>query len=179
MKLNLGSADKTFEGFINVDKYDVFNPDVVHDLEVCPWPFDDNSVDEIKAHHVMEHLGQTSEQYMNILGELWRICEPNTLIEIFVPHPYHFTFIGDPTHVRVITPEQFSLFDVETYPDSPLMKSSGLQFKVENLFYVPETHYKNMLDAGEITYKQFVEMNRKYNNVCVEIKMLIKVIKDV
>ena len=45
MKLNLGAGKTNFEGFINVDKSTLFNPAIVHDLEVTPWPFESDSVD--------------------------------------------------------------------------------------------------------------------------------------
>ena len=177
MKLNLGCGQKKMDGYTNVDKYDVFEPDVMQDLEKFPWTFEDNSVDEIKMHHVLEHLGQTTEEYMNILAELHRICKPDALIEIFVPHPHHFTFMGDPTHVRAITPEQFTLFDKDVYPESPLRESSGLEFKVVNLFYRPEHHYKLKLDAGEITYQEVLDLGKHQLNIFDETRMIIKVIK--
>jgi len=178
MKLNLGSGHKKIDGFINVDKYLLFKPDVVCDLENCPWPFKDNSIDKIIAHHVMEHLGQTAHQFMDILAELYRICKPDALIEIFVPHPYHYTFIGDPTHVRVITPEQFSLFDKDTYPESVMRESSGLQFKVVDLFYQPDYSYRLKLDAKEITYQEVLDLSKTHLNVMEETRMLIQVIKN-
>ena len=64
MKLNLGCGDIKSEGWVNVDKYDSFDADAVHDLEVIPWPFDDNSCDEISLIHVLEHLGQDSNTFM-------------------------------------------------------------------------------------------------------------------
>ena len=33
LNLNLGSGSKRIEGFVNLDKFDTFNPDIVHDLE--------------------------------------------------------------------------------------------------------------------------------------------------
>ena len=177
MKLNLGCGEVKHDGYINVDKYDVFEPDVIQDLEKFPWAFEDNSVDEIIMHHVLEHLGQTTEEYMNILAELHRICKPDAPIEIFVPHPHHFTFIGDPTHVRAITPEQFSLFDRDVYPESPLRESSGLEFKVINLFYKPSHDYKLKLDAGEITYQEVLDLGKHQLNIFDETRMIIKLIK--
>ena len=39
LKLNLGSGSRHMPGYLNVDKSDMFNPDVVWDLESIPWPF--------------------------------------------------------------------------------------------------------------------------------------------
>ena len=47
LNLNLGSGSKRIEDFINLDKFDTFNPDIVHDLETFPYPFKDSSVDKI------------------------------------------------------------------------------------------------------------------------------------
>ena len=69
-KINLGSGDKKIPGFINVDKYNTFDPDVVHDLETFPYPFSNDEVDEIKLIHVLEHLGQTPDIFVNIMKEL-------------------------------------------------------------------------------------------------------------
>ena len=34
MKLNLGAGNKKYDGFINLDKYKIFKPDILHDLEM-------------------------------------------------------------------------------------------------------------------------------------------------
>ena len=33
LKINLGSGNKKYEGFLNLDKFEYFKPDILHDLE--------------------------------------------------------------------------------------------------------------------------------------------------
>lgn len=108
MKLNMGCGTNKRDGFINVDKCG--NPDVIWDLETFPWPWDDNSVTEVRFDNILEHLGQTSGVFLRIFQELYRICVNKALITIVVPHPRHNSFLCDPTHVRPIMPETLELF---------------------------------------------------------------------
>lgn len=54
IKLNLGSGDCPIEGYENIDHKT--------GQEVYPLAFDDNSVDEIRASHILEHFGQAEVQ---------------------------------------------------------------------------------------------------------------------
>jgi predicted SAM-dependent methyltransferase len=107
MKLNLGSGNIRIDGFINVD----VNPryaDVVHDLRVIPYPFQDDSVESIVAHHIVEHL--TVAEHLNFMNECWRILDKNGILELVFPFwNTEYTWI-DPTHVRAIHPGQYTYF---------------------------------------------------------------------
>ena len=59
------------EGYINIDKYETFNPDLVHDLEIFPYPFEDETINEIQMIHILEHLGQNPDVFINIMKELY------------------------------------------------------------------------------------------------------------
>jgi len=80
MKLNLGGGDDLIEGFINVDlsKWGVIN----HDLNKFPYPFKNNSIEEIKAFHIVEHL----EKPIEFFKECYRIMKEEAIMEIRVPH---------------------------------------------------------------------------------------------
>jgi SAM-dependent methyltransferase len=81
-KLNLGSGEFLKEGFINVDYYSIATPDISHDLNQVPYPFEDNYFELVEADHVLEHLLDP----FKVMGELRRICAPGALIHIRVPH---------------------------------------------------------------------------------------------
>jgi len=70
--------------------------DQVVDLTVFPWPWDDNSVDEVHASHFVEHL--TAEQRVKFINELHRILKPGAKAAIITPHYASNRAYGDLTH---------------------------------------------------------------------------------
>ena len=112
MKLNLGSGNDYREDYLNVDKYSP-SADLMFDLETFPWPWETDSVNEVLLRHVLEHLGQQTEVFLNIMKELYRVCSPgaSVIIDVPYPHPLHSDYLGDPTHCRPITAEALWLFN--------------------------------------------------------------------
>ena len=46
-----------WQGLVTLDINLDHKPDVAHDLTTLPYPFDDNTFDEIYAYEVLEHTG--------------------------------------------------------------------------------------------------------------------------
>ncbi len=184
-KLNLGSGDKKIDGFLNVDKFDTFKPDIVHDLETFPYPFNDNEIDEIKLIHVLEHIGQSPDIFIEIIKQLYRICCDQAIIHISVPHPRHDDFLADPTHVRPITTLGLSLFDLELNKqwqkmgaaNTPMAIIHKVNFKIIKNEIVLSPKYSSMLKEKKITNNQLQEIIDKYNNVVKQTNYTLKVIK--
>jgi len=81
-KLNIGCGEEHKEGYINLDWQSLTKPDVEHDLNKLPYPFNDNSFDLVEAFHVLEHL----DKPFNVMKELHRILKPGGELIIKVPH---------------------------------------------------------------------------------------------
>ena len=81
-RLNLGCGLDIKEGYINLDKMEAKGVDVVWDLDKFPYPFKDNTFDEIIAFHILEHLFD----YGKAMWELNRILKPNGKLHLKVPH---------------------------------------------------------------------------------------------
>ena len=184
-KLNLGSGDKRIAGFLNLDKFDTFKPDILHDLEIFPYPFKDNEIDEIKLIHVLEHIGQSPDVFIKIIKELYRICCDQANIHISVPHPRHDDFLADPTHVRPITTLGLSLFDLELNQywkkigaaNTPMAIIHNVNFKIIKNEIVLSPKYSNMIKEKKITNKELEGLIEKYNNVVKQTNYILKVIK--
>lgn len=185
MKLNLGCGSVILKDFVNVDKFDFYKPNIVHDLEVFPYPFKDNSVDEIILSHVLEHIGQIPDVFNEIIKELYRICRNGSLINIIVPHPRHDDFISDPTHVRPITLRSLSMYDQKlnkiweekNASNTPLGLIHNVNFQILSVNYVLDQRYQKLLNEKKITENDLQEYSEKYNNVIKEINLKWKVIK--
>ncbi len=95
----------TFSGeLVTLDIDPHTDPDVLHNLNDLPYPFDDGMFSEIHAYEVLEHLGSQGDYiaFFDLFAELWRISEPDGLLCVTVPAWNSVWAFGDPGHRRVI-----------------------------------------------------------------------------
>lgn len=93
------------------------SPDVVHDLESVPYPWPDNTFDEVHAYEVLEHLGRQGDfrSFFAQFQELWRILKPGGYLCGTSPARGSPWLWGDPGHTRSIQPESFVYLSREEY----------------------------------------------------------------
>tara|TARA_Y100000034_G_scaffold135950_1_gene209955 strand:- start:3735 stop:4241 length:507 start_codon:yes stop_codon:yes gene_type:complete len=105
-KLDLGAGKKREEGWITLDSAEVVEPDILCDLEGGFIPLEDETCQEIRTWHTLEHI----HNLMGVLNECWRVLTLGGSLEIRVPvWPSADVFI-DPTHVRFFTLGTFKYF---------------------------------------------------------------------
>ena len=95
-KLNLGCGKSKMDGFTGVDISPDCGADIVHDLNVMPWPFEADSIEEVHASHFFEHLD--GPQRCRFMDELWRVLKPEGKATIITPYWASSRAIQDPTH---------------------------------------------------------------------------------
>lgn len=186
MRLNLGCGYNRRPGYVNVDHDPICEPDLVCNLESFPWPFETNSVSEVVLCHVLEHLGQTTSSYLNIIKELYRICEPGAAIVIDVPHPRHDSYLCDPTHVRPIIAESFQLFSKAKNEEWIQNKKSNttlalqldVDFEITRVNYQLEDRWTQKMASGEISNTQIQEIIDSQMNVVKQTTIELKVLKQ-
>lgn len=114
IRLNLGCGNKKrsqADGWVNVDVARAATPDFCFDIGASDWPWDNESVDEIHASHVMEHLPR--DGFLHAMVEAYRVLKPGSRFMIEVPHPRSDYFIGDPTHRTPIDGNVLNLFSLK------------------------------------------------------------------
>ena len=87
IKLNIGCGRDIREGYINIDKVKLKGVNKVMNIDTYPYPFKNNSIDEVVMFHIIEH----AKNYERCFNEIKRILKPNGVLHIKVPH---FTAAG-------------------------------------------------------------------------------------
>jgi predicted SAM-dependent methyltransferase len=181
MKINIGGGLKRFDGFLNVDADTLSNPDFVVDLNKDLLPFDDNTIEEIKAHHILEHIG---DGFLSLMQEIYRVCKDGAIIDIEVPHHRHENYFGDPTHVRPITVEMLKKFSkkynqwhIDTYGSfSGFGMTLNVDFEILEFDYIIENEYRYLVDQGK--FDEIQAISHRFNNVYSDTKIKLIVVKD-
>jgi SAM-dependent methyltransferase len=105
--LELGCGRTKHPHAIGIDRVPLPGVDVVHDLNRGPYPFEDDTFDEVYAVHVVEHL----DSILAVMEEIHRITRPNARVVIITPHHSDAISWQDPTHRWHLTSYSFSYFE--------------------------------------------------------------------
>jgi len=92
--LDLGCGPHKYPGAIGADMNPNTAADVLCDIDKGALPFADNSFDQVRAVHVIEHVADV----IQTMEELHRIAKPGGTIVLVTPHYTDFSSFCDPTH---------------------------------------------------------------------------------
>lgn len=136
LRLNLGAADRRIPGFLSVD---IAPPsDVIADLS-RRWPWDDNTVDDVFAADIFEHL----PDQIHTWNELHRVMKPGAKAVIEVPNAAKGAgFFQDPTHRSPYCMNSFQYIRKGSFAHTRLAKSYGLSASFDVL-ELKEHEYKD------------------------------------
>jgi hypothetical protein len=184
-RINLGCGLKKIEGFVNVDVSPTVKPDQVVDLNQFPWPFKDNEFDHIVAKDILEHLGETSKDFIKVIKEMYRISHNGAIWEVESPHWRCDTAIDDPDHKRLITMGMFNLFNKRMLieklqtggSDSALAFEHDVDIEICDMQFDYTKPWQDRLKARQITEDELTYALNHFNNVALSAKYLIQVHK--
>jgi predicted SAM-dependent methyltransferase len=104
--LELGCGPNKPAGRLGIDRLALPGVDIVANLDEGLPFLEDNSVDEIHANSVLEHVDRLDV----LMRDLWRVLKPGGRIHVYVPHfsnPYYYS---DYTHRRFFGLYSFEYF---------------------------------------------------------------------
>jgi len=110
LRVDIGCGTNKPENFLGVDIYPAPGVDIVADISKN-FPFNDSSVDELRAYDVIEHLPDR----INTMNEIWRVCKAGATVDISVPSTDGRGAFQDPTHISFWNINSFFYYCVE-YP---------------------------------------------------------------
>lgn len=132
IKLDLAcGSSKREDGYIGVDISEDTTADIIWDLNQYPWPFEDNSIDEIYCSNYVEHIphdiqnGSKLDGLIQFMNECYRILKPDGKMTILAPYYTSMRAYGDPTHVRFICDFTFYYYNKE-WRDSNKLSHYGI-----------------------------------------------------
>jgi 2-polyprenyl-3-methyl-5-hydroxy-6-metoxy-1,4-benzoquinol methylase len=91
---DLGCGGNKFCSSIGMDITAAPGVDVIHDLNVRPYPFSNGQFDAVVMHHVIEHV----ESIPAVLDEVHRLLSPGGQALIATPHFTDVSSWSDATH---------------------------------------------------------------------------------
>jgi len=110
-KLNIGCGFDIKEGYVNLDSVKLKGVDIVHDLDSFPYPFKDDTFEDILCSHVLEHVSDITK----VMEEIYRISKDKAKVKIMVPYFASPNAWRDPTHKRLFNYDTFSYFSESCY----------------------------------------------------------------
>lgn len=152
MKLNLGCGNTRIEGWIGVDFLSGPAVDVIADL-TKPLPWESNSVDEVLASHVLEHI----VMFEDTIREIHRILRPGGILTIKVPYGLD-PYTG---HVRSFYPCTLDGFIYDRMTTHRGLESAPLFYELERKYHrtIPyRWHIENYLG---IKFKQYGRFGKR------------------
>ena len=96
IRLDVACGNNKNKGFIGLDIQKLDGVDIVHDIEVVPYPLPSECCSLILASHIVEHI--CPKKFLNVMNELWRIMKFDGQLAIAAPYGGSPGFQQDPTH---------------------------------------------------------------------------------
>lgn len=111
IKLDIGCGQSKQPGFVGMDISKYEGVDIVHDLEVTPWPLPDECALTVIASHILEHINPHKGVFINVMDEVWRVLKPHGQFAFVVPYAGSHGYYQDPTHCNPINETTIMYFD--------------------------------------------------------------------
>lgn len=158
IRLDIGSGENCQKGFVSLDKRALPNIDIIHDLEIFPYPLPDECCLTIIGSHIVEHIKPWL--MIDFMNELWRIMKPAGQLAFSHPYGVNSFFVQDPTHCNPCNQATWQYFD-PTYPLYDIY--SSFPWRTEKGFPVWQESGMMEIVFNKITKKESERLIKKRN----------------
>lgn len=141
--LDIGCGENKQQNFVGMDARTLEGVDIVHDLEVFPYPLPDESCNKIVGSHIFEHIKPWLS--INVLNELWKIMNWGGSLILTMPYAGSKGYWQDPTHCNGCTEATFQYFDPK-YPLYNIYKPYKWKIKEGYPTYRPNGNLEVVMD---------------------------------
>jgi len=168
--LSLGCALNHEPGFTNLDCDSRARPDVLHNMEVTPLPFPDNSFDCVLASHSLEHV----LNLIPLVADVHRILRPNGYFLAVTPHAACNMAWDSPHHVRGFTEGTWVYFQRSTYENvhAGYGAYQGGDYRDWNIIQIALVPFPEFRDDPDLDYKV-----KHLRNVVHEVQAVLQAVK--
>lgn len=142
IRINIGCGEQKKEGWIGIDKAD-YGQEIKRDL-LRGLPFCDNSIEEIIADSILEHIHE-NDDFTFVMNECLRVLKSGGQMYVRCPHWRGSSRHKDPTHCRDFDERSFSYFE----PNNRWKYGFDKRWKVEKI----ENHNNETLEFWLIANK--------------------------
>lgn len=112
IRLDIGCGEhKQAPSWVGIDYRDLPGVDIVHDVEVYPWPLPDECVSVAVASHLVEHINPHKGGFIRFMDEVWRVMKVDGEFAMALPHGSSPGFLQDPTHCNPCNEVTWAYFD--------------------------------------------------------------------
>jgi len=164
LRLNLGSGPKPIKGFKSVDIRKDLNPDYCFDVTKFPWPFKNNSVDEVRCSHMLEHIdGKDRFPFFN---ELYRVMKMGAKAQFTTPAPFTHRYMQDPFHAFPMIVQEFY-----HYLHAPSREHLGVEWYPITCNFEWEGYYAD--DADNLCTNPNDTQDRRRHNINTQYDLVV------
>jgi SAM-dependent methyltransferase len=114
MLVDLCCGPRKRPGSVAIDIAAAPGIDIVHNLNITPWPLESNSVSSISCEQGLEHLLDVPA----VMKECFRVLRPGGELSIVTPHFTCYNSYADPTHLRHLSAFWYRPFTAGGYLSS-------------------------------------------------------------
>ena len=176
--LDVGCGPTKYPGSIGIDMNPRTAADVLCNLDRGALPFRDNSFDQVRAEHLIEHVADV----IATMEEFHRVTRPGGTIFILTPHYTDLNSFTDPTHRWHLTSYSFHYF----YPggrhgDKTLWQTKARMKEAKLLVRLPKIWralgFQFLVNHSRI-FRQYWEQHLSYIIRGKTLEFTLEVIKD-